>query len=196
MANTKRFTDEDAKLRELEIENDALEQQLDEMQRAYDRLSKAVLREGGKVDHTPQTFLVIFALLVLGRMALYVYVEQMGGNAGIEARPANGLFGGASLIVLGIWVVNEIKSSGWLMMPKAMVIVVALVIAASVFSNGRIWEGTATVPGGQPWNAVALVLAGLLVAATPFCEWLVNTIVDLVSDPSALVSKLIRRRKR
>jgi hypothetical protein len=193
---TRRFNDEDAKLREVENENEELRQQLDEMQRANEELSRAVLRGGGKIDHTPQMFLVIFALLVLCRMALYVYVEQMGGEAGIEARPASGLFGGAGLIVLAFWVVNEIRASSWLMMPKAMLILVALLISASIFSNGKVWVGTPTAPGGKPWHVLALVLAALLVAATPFCEWLVNTIVQLVSHPVALVSKFFRRRTK
>jgi hypothetical protein len=158
----------------LEHANSLLRDKVDELQTEILRitgqnneLARHVLRLGIGTD--PRIFLVIFIFLVLGRLAIW----WLGSE--VEYVPANILFGATGILMLGLWIHYESRRSRWLAIPKITVMLVGIVFAASLFADGI------------PLRAAFTLSITSLAVAMPILEWLIDGLLEFVSDPIGVV---------
>jgi hypothetical protein len=144
----------------------------------------------------PELFLIIIAVLMAGRMALYLYADR----SSMEAMIASLLLGGAAAAMLILWTAAEWRAARWLMIPKTVLLLVAFVIAAEILASGMQWIGEMTgwvgvtgPPRVAAWRAFKLALGALLLAALPLCGWLVNLILNLLTEPVETVKGMFGR---
>jgi hypothetical protein len=132
---------EDTRIEELEAENEALRDALAETEQKAVALANELMQmkmQGNPRGAPPALFLIILAVVLAGRMALYVFVEHMGLTARTEGWMANAVFGAAALFLLWGWVTVEWRTRGLLVIAKGTLLAVALAIAASEFSQNPV----------------------------------------------------------
>lgn len=175
------------KLRETVAE---LESELQKRENDAKRLAEALLALRG--TPRPEVFLIIMAVLMAGRMAIYVYVKNaVAGD--LEPLVSTAVFGAVATLMFIFWMAAEWKAARWLVIPKTVLLVVVFMIAAGMLSNGMVWAGIFMAPGVDPWPAFELALAALAVAASSLCAWLLNVVLTLLTEPVETVKGIFGR---
>lgn len=147
------------------------------------REEDAMPREDGMPENVAGVFLLLIALLIAGRMALYAWAESWGARAHIEGIVSNAVFGIGAVIILIVWVDAEWQAVRWLMIPKAITIFVSVVICASAISGGALLEGVAGGSPVHPGLVALLAVAACLLAASPFWVWALRSTMRFLNNP-------------
>jgi hypothetical protein len=146
----------------------------------------------------PDLFLHVVGWLVVARMLLFGLVEKFGAEAPYFGIGGDILFALLTVWVLFYWMKAEWHVETWLLIPKIILVLLSLTIAANTFTQGAIWDGsflpveqsTVEQPTDQPTQAAdaqapaepgpglsgtllasGLALFFLALAASRYCAW-------------------------
>ena len=153
---------EDVKSDELDAENADLRQENEKLRDLLGEAQEALVTE------SPKLFLLILAVLVAARLALYLIIEKSGNKAFIEAMIANGVFGVGWVVIFGKWAWSEWLASKWLTVAKCSLILAAMVIALDGITDGEIWAGRMVAGHNALRPLVGLIVALLICASSLF----------------------------
>lgn len=131
---------------------------------------------------TAGVFLILLACLIVGRLALYQFVEIDGNASAALSVLTNLLFAGGSVVLLVMWVRAEWEEVVWLAVPKFTIVFVLLLFCADVVSDGAILRGEWRAELTHPILAGVIAIAGLLMAASPLAVLLVRGALQLVNN--------------
>ena len=145
--------------------------------------------ETSDVDRAVGMFPVMLAMLILGRMVIYVFLEKMGAQLPLLGMICNALFGIAAVLIIYKWVGVGWAIIEWLMIPKLEVVLVALLTAAHIFTGGRIWHEAVLAPAANPYAATVLVLVAVLLTATTGLERGIMNLIDFLNHPISTVRR-------
>lgn len=97
----------------------------------------------------PELFLHLLRWTVIARMLLFGMVEKFGTELPYVGIGGDILFALLSLWVLFSWIKAEWHANAWLLIPRIILVVSSVVIAANCFTQGAIWDGS-FLPADQP----------------------------------------------
>jgi hypothetical protein len=119
-------------------------------------------------------FLILLAFVIAGRLAVYQFVQDGGTTADTVGLISNLLFGGGSVLILFVWARTEWGEIEWLAIPKYVLVIVALLFAGNLFSDGALLRGEFSAPATHPFWAGLIAIAALLIAASPLAVLVVR----------------------
>jgi len=146
------------------------------------RENKALRNQGApRARSTAGVFLVLVAFVVVGRLALYSFVEDGGTGTQFIGNVTDVLFAAGSALLLYSWVRAEWAEIAWLAVPKFVFVFVMLLICTSVFSNGALLQGDWSAPPTHPILASLIAVVTLSLAASPLAIVAVSSILRLLN---------------
>ena len=131
--------------------------------------------------------LVLVAIVILARLALYAYAEDWGTKAPVEGLLSNIVFGALAVVLLVAWAHAAWMAMQWLMIPNALTVLVALVLCASAISGGALLDGVMGVAPVHPGRVAVAAIAAVLFAASRWWTWLLRTVVAFLNDPAGTI---------
>ena len=179
-----RWTDLDVNHTELQQRHTQLTQHMSEVVREV-----KMLRAREPMKCTAGVFLMFDALALAGKLVLRHVVEMDGTAAQGEALASNIILGIAALILLGFWLYADIVESGWLVVPKVIIVGVGLTIAAAQLSEGRLMDGDVHFQPNHPVLVGSAVIVILLFTASKPCMSLIKACWRALNDPGSLFTK-------
>jgi hypothetical protein len=128
-------------------------------------------------------FLIIAALLLAARTALFIVVEAAGRRSPELGWVLNEAFGGAVILMILLWVIYDVMAEGWIVAGSLTFLIVATLSCCAYFDPGLVENG---VPGPvqHPIVAAAALIASFLFAASHAFRWIMSWLLLLVTDPA------------
>lgn len=128
-------------------------------------------------------FLILLAFVIVGRLAIFQFVQDGGATADTVGLISNVLFGAGTVVLLFVWARTEWGEIEWLAIPKFVLVFVALLFAGSVFSDGALLRGEFKAPATHPFLAGLIAIVALLLAASPLAvmcvRWILHSLQNL-----------------
>ena len=143
-----------------------------------------MLRQQPSADmrSTAGVFPIILAFMVLGRLSLHLFVGDSGSEGGPLGVLVNLLFAGGAVVLLIVWVRAEWVEISWLALPKFVLALVPLLVAASTVSDGALLHGDWRAPATHPILAGLIAVIALLAAASPLAVAVVSMVLRRLND--------------
>ena len=176
-------------MEELRKQNAELKDQLEQRDQQIEKIATKLIDIADEKLKAGVYPLICGAGLVPCRWVAWLYVENSGTTATWEGIGLSVVLGIAMIAVLAKWVEVAWKAIGWLLIPKCAVVLVAMLVAASVFSNGKIWDGVVATPDGHPTGAVLMVVAAFVFVASPGIERGIRAFVAFMEHPLDALSE-------
>lgn len=129
---------------------------------------------GGALEDPGAALLIIAVIVIIARLCVYVWAENWGAKHHLLGTVSNITFIGLLSIMLCGWASVEWKLLRWLMIPNVSLILVAILICFSKISESKVFH---------PVPLALIMIAALIIAASPLFLWLVRTIVQFLNDP-------------
>jgi hypothetical protein len=119
------------------------------------------------IRSTAGVFLVLLAFLVLGRCALFAFVQDWGMRESGAGTIFNLLFGPAAVLLLAVWVRAEWKEIAWLAAIKYIFVFVMLFLCTEILDGGALLSGDFDTTPTDPIAATFLAVVSLFFGASP-----------------------------
>jgi len=141
-------------------------------------------------------FLIIAALEVLARLALFIVVEDWGNRAN-DLGVLVTTFGSIALLAtVAGWANYEAQTVGWLVVPNCIFLLVATLICTSVFDPIVFENGKELGTVHDPVIAATAFILCLLFAATRLLFFAVWWLLSFITDPRKVFKTWLQVTKK
>jgi hypothetical protein len=129
----------------------------------------------------PGKLLLVIIFVIWGRLAHYAFVEDWGSKGADGGRLLNGVAILLVIVLFFVWMRMEWSRSRWLMLPSALLVLVATKICLTAMNFGA--DGYKDfLPSHPVWIAMG-ASAALMVAASPLFKFLMHHVMEFLTDP-------------
>jgi hypothetical protein len=128
--------------------------------------------------HFAGAFQVLLAVMILGRLALFEFVQHGGTTANLLGVLLTLLFLGGSIVILSVWVRIVWEEFQWLAIVNYVLVIVMGLISISVLDDGALFRGEFRADAIHPVLAALIAILTCLLAASPFAVLVVTGIWD------------------
>lgn len=146
------------------------------------RENKAMRNEPGAMGKPlASIFQVLLAVLTLGRLAIYEFVQHDGTEAKMIGLVCSVLFSGGSIVLLFVWIRMAWEEMQWLAVVQYALVFVLILISVSVLDDGALLSGDFRARATHPILAAAIAASTFLLAASPLAVVAVSGVWDVLT---------------
>ncbi len=172
----------------------------DEWQVRYEDLSRRyedlrhdaaeVVRENKAIRNAPDmagrplagVFQVLLAVLVLGRLAIFEFVQHGGTEAKVIGIASSVLFCAGSIVLLFVWIRLVWEEIQWLAIVQYVLVFVLMLVSVRVLDDGALLSGDFHAGATHPILAAAIGVLTFLFAASPLALLAVHGVWDALAN--------------
>jgi hypothetical protein len=127
-------------------------------------------------------FQVLLAVLVLGRLAIYEFVQHGGGDAKVIGVLSSVLFCGGAIVLLIAWIRMAWEEMQWLAIVQYVLVFVLILVSVSILDDGALLSGDFHADATHPILAAVIAVAAFLLAASPLALLAVCGVWDALTS--------------
>jgi hypothetical protein len=133
-------------------------------------------------QHFAGAFQVLLAVMILGRLALFEFVQHGGTTANLLGVFLTLLFLGGTLVILSVWARIVWEEFQWLAVVNYVLVIVMGLISLSVLDDGALFRGEFRADAIHPILAALIAVLTCLLAASPLAILVVSGIWDALAN--------------